>query len=150
MKINLQIIVIAIGSVALGATSTWLLTQPSKTHDMTTMQHTMTPNSRAKPACRNNAFLDADKLIGAVLEIAKNLPTETSQATRQQLDFVLFISLKQAREEVHCVKNSLARGYDKTFSNTIRDGMNLAKMRGLSEDVLTIAKETLEALKVNK
>ncbi len=101
--------------------------------------------SAAKP-CRQGAFVEASGIINSAVEMHRALPKTTPERTRAELDTVLYTALKQARSEVHCVAGVITHGYDKSYAESIRRGMGMARERGLSADVAVIGQDVIDAL----
>jgi hypothetical protein len=114
------------------------------------MTHDEPNTARLEPPCRQGAFLEASRIVNSVTDIAQTLPANTSRQTRDELDGILYTALKQARAEVHCVAGKLEYGYEKSFADIIRRGTDLAKMRGLSKDVIELGSSTTRILERNQ
>ena len=108
------------------------------------------PLEPAKASCRQGAFVEAASIINSVVDIALALPSDTKTQTRAVLDTVLTTVIVQARAEVHCVAGKLRFGYQRTYADTVRHGVSLAKVRGLSADVIQKGNETVEILERNQ
>jgi hypothetical protein len=105
---------------------------------------------QASSKCRAGAFMDAEKIIGAIVGASEKLPADTPPGARDHLHAALFVALKQAKAEAHCVAGVLPYGYDRTFINTIRRGINLAKLRGLNKDFVQIGEDAIVILQAGK
>ena len=94
------------------------------------------PLEPAKASCRQGAFVEAASMINSVVDIALALPSDTKTQTRAVLDTVLTTVIVQARAEVHCVAGALRFGYQRTYADTVRHGVALARARGLPANLL--------------
>lgn len=103
--------------------------------------------SHLDAACRQGAFLEASSILNSVIEISFALSADVPEHTRRELDSILYTALKQARTEVHCVQGGLGHGYHEDFAQIIERSGQLASLRGLSPDVVTLADETARALR---
>jgi hypothetical protein len=153
----LPIALTALVFAGLGAFGGWWLSQPAKpAMDMDGMNHssaavtTTVTALQASSKCRAGAFMDAEKIIGAIVGASEKLPANTPPGARDHLHAALFVALKQAKDEAHCVAGVLPYGYDRTFINTIRRGMNLAKLRGLNKDFVQIGEDAIVILTAGK
>ena len=108
------------------------------------------PLTRASIPCRTGAFMEASAILNSVLDISNSLPQDTSEQTRAELDTILYTVFKQAKSEVHCVAGGLQYGYDRAFADTFRRGVQLAKSRHLSSDVIEVGLNVILTLEQNK
>jgi hypothetical protein len=99
-----------------------------------------TPLQTAKP-CRTGAFLEADRILGSVINISRLLPANTPEGARAELDSILYTALQQAHSELHCVAGVLTHDFDRAFAETIRRAVALAQQRKLSRDVVALGEE---------
>lgn len=104
----------------------------------------------AKTTCRQGAFVEAASIINSVVDLALALPSETKTQTRAVLDTVLTTAIKQAHSEVYCVAGVLRFGYERTYADTLRHGVALAKARGLPGDLIRIGNEVAVTLERNR
>lgn len=110
-------------------------------------QHDMEHHSvTLEIACRGNAFMDADKLLGSLVEIGYSLPANVSEEVKGHLDAMLYVTLGQAREEVSCIKEGLAFGYEDDLIETLRASVELAELRGLGDSVAEIGLDVITVL----
>ena len=105
--------------------------------------------TQAKVACRNGAFVEASSIVGSTVEIMRTLPPQVPTRAREELDSTLYVALKQARAEVHCVAGTLTHGYERSFADTIRHGVETARIRGLGPDVIALGQTTVAILEAN-
>jgi len=105
---------------------------------------------QAEFACRSGAYMQASAILGSLLEVSRQLPADTPERARQELDGILYVAMKQARAEVHCVAGTLPRGYDRALAETMQHSVALARSRGLSQDVQNLGLDTEQALRANK
>jgi hypothetical protein len=97
-------------------------------------------------SCRMGAFLEADRILGSVVNISRLLPPDTPEGARAELDSILYTALQMARSELHCVNGVLTHGFDRSFAETTRRAVGLAKARNLSKDVVTLGEEVIAQL----
>jgi hypothetical protein len=97
-------------------------------------------------SCRQGAFMEAEKILGSVVNVDRLLPKETPEVARAELDSILYTALKMARSEMHCVSGVLTNGFDRSFADTARRAVALAKARGLKKDVVLLGEEIVQQL----
>ncbi len=105
---------------------------------------------QTRVACRPGAFLEADRILGSVVVVARAMPAAAPVGARGELDSILLTALQQARAEVHCVAGVLTHGYDKSYADTMRSAVSLAEQRGLSPDVAALGRDVVRALEANQ
>ena len=79
-------------------------------------------------ACREGALMETSRVINFTTDLALSLPTNTPERAREELDAMLYTTLKQTHAEVHCVAEKLQKGYEKSLADIIWQGTDLAKM----------------------
>jgi hypothetical protein len=151
MNSKLSTIMMVVFAAGFGGLGGWVLGKPAPPVTSATMQHDA-PNLaiQAEKPCRSGAFMDADKILGAVLEANTLLPAKASEGAKKQLDFILFVTLKQAKEEAHCIAGIVPSGYEQTFIETLQKSIALARARQLSPDLIKIAQDAISVLKAGK
>jgi hypothetical protein len=135
-----------------GALTGWFAFQSPTQPSNGAMNHeeALPSGTQLEVRCRQGAFLEASQIINSVTDIATNLPSSALERTRGELDAILYTALKQARAEVHCVTGGLPEGYEQSFADILRRGTDLARMRGLSKDVVDLGATTVELLERNQ
>jgi hypothetical protein len=107
-------------------------------------------NTSLAAACRQNAFVDADKILGSVQNISRALPPSTLAGVRLDLDSILYVALLQAQAEAHCVAGGLRHGYEQVYAQTLRGAGALARERALAPEVAGIAENTAALIEKNR
>jgi hypothetical protein len=152
-KSNAWLILALLTLLLAGGLTGWFAARgsPDAPKPISDMNHDAIPSATTREAlCRQGAFLEASRIINSLTEIAGTLPANASRQTRDELDAILYTALKQARAEVHCVAGKLEYGYEKSFADIVRRGTDLAKMRGLSKDVVELGSITVQILERNE
>jgi hypothetical protein len=97
------------------------------------------------PACQAGAFLDAISLLNAAVRASRHTPQEAAIA-QAELDSILRLSLKQAKNAYPCARGTLAQGYDVSYAETVRmAGAHLAT-RKAPRDTVALANDLAKAI----
>jgi hypothetical protein len=124
-------------------------------HDHDHAPSALPSGSVAAVRCRSGAFVEAAAMLNSIMEIAAALPADSPRAAnhdprqariRHEIDVLLYIALKQAHDEVHCVQGVLTHGYDRSFREIIARATTLVRTRGLKRDVIALGQATLQML----
>jgi hypothetical protein len=98
-------------------------------------------------ACRQGAFLEASSIINSLVEVYRALPPNAPPTVLIELDSALYVALKQANADAHCVAGGLRHGYDQSFAEILERGATVAEMRGLKADVVAPARAAAQRLR---
>jgi len=94
--------------------------------------------------------MDADKILGSVINISQRLPSDAAVGVWLDLDSILYTTVMQAASEVHCVAGGLRHGYEQPLARTLRHAASLARVRKLDTKVAETAERTALITEVNQ